>query len=285
MKKRFRKLKRFFRKRKKIFIALAVVAGAVLFAFILKRFVRQVDMTPVQQPYFTTSANNVVVGVEDLPEVSELELLPVYKEMHEKNKDMAGWLRIEGMVIDYPVMLTPGDENYYLNRDFNGNENVNGSLIFDTDSNVGTGTKADNYMYVDETGNVVSDPPSDNIIIHGHTMKNGNMFGDLDLFQEQEFGREHSIMEFDTLYEKRKYELISVFYTQVYYSDEDVFKFYEFFNADTQQEFDNWYENIKKMSLYDTGVKASFGDEFLTLSCCSYQTEDGRFVVIGKRIE
>ena len=58
-----------------------------------------------------------------------------------------------------------------------------------------------------------------------------------------------------------------------------------FFQADTQEEFDDWYENIKAMSLYDAGVTAEYGDEFITLSCCSYQVEDGRFVVVGKRIK
>lgn len=50
------------------------------------------------------------------------------------------------------------------------------------------------------------------------------------------------------------------------------------------EEFDDWYENIMKLSLYDTGVTAEFGDEFITLSCCSYHTEDGRFVVVGKEL-
>lgn len=50
------------------------------------------------------------------------------------------------------------------------------------------------------------------------------------------------------------------------------------------EEFDDWYSNIKEMSLYDTGISAELGDEFITLSCCSYQVEDGRFVVVGKRI-
>lgn len=86
------------------------------------------------------------------------------------------------------------------------------------------------------------------------------------------------------MYEKREYELIAVFYSQVYLKTDEVFKYYRFFQADTQEEFDNLYENIKSMSLYDTGVSAEPGDEFLTLSCCSYHTEDGRFVVVGKRI-
>ena len=61
--------------------------------------------------------------------------------------------------------------------------------------------------------------------------------------------------------------------------------YYQFFQADTQDEFDDWYDNIKAMSLYDTGVTAEYGDEFITLSCCAYQVEDGRFVVVGKRIK
>ena len=85
-------------------------------------------------------------------------------------------------------------------------------------------------------------------------------------------------------YEKREYELMAVFFSQVYYQSEDVFKYYDFFEADTQEEFDDWYQNIKELSLYDTGVTAQLGDEFITLSACAYHVEDGRFVVVGKRI-
>ena len=82
------------------------------------------------------------------------------------------------------------------------------------------------------------------------------MFGNLKLYQDKEYGLSHNIICFDTLYEKREYELIAVFYSQVYYQSEDVFKYYNFFQADTQEEFDDWYSNIKVMSLYDTGVTA-----------------------------
>ena len=116
-------------------------------------------------------------------------------------------------------------------------------------------------------------------------MKSGEMFGNLKLYKDAEYGAEHHIICFDSLYEEREYELIAVFYSQVYYESDDIFKYYKFFQADTQEEFDDWYENIKEMSLYDTGVTAQFGDEFLTLSCCSYHVEDGRFVVVGKRMK
>lgn len=203
-------------------------------------------------------------------------ILPQYQELYEQNQDLIGWLRIEGTNIDYPVMQTPQDEEYYLRRDFYGEENRNGCLIMDTDSNVGVGDWEHEY----QNGSA----PSTNLIIHGHTMKSGEMFGNLNLYEDEAYGLAHNIICFDSLYEQREYELIAVFYSQVFYENQDVFKYYKFFQADTQEEFDDWYHNIKQLSLYDTNVTAGFGDEFITLSCCSYHVEDGRFVVVAKRI-
>lgn len=205
------------------------------------------------------------------------EILPEYHTLHQKNPDMVGWLSIEGTNIDYPVMQTMEDEDYYLYRNFYQEESRSGCLVLDTDSVPGAGTKENHYA--DGT------PPSTNLIIHGHTMPSGEMFGSLKLCADEEYGREHSIICFDTLYEKRRYELIAAFYSQVYYENEEVFKYYQFFQADSDEEFSDWYENIQKLSLYHTGVTAAPGDEFITLSCCSYHVEDGRFVVVGKRTE
>lgn len=237
---------------------------------------------PVSESFEVTEEPEPVVTPE--PEITpepELEpveytILPEYQELYDINSYLIGWLTIDGTVIDYPVVKTPEDEEMYLYLDFYGNYNVNGTLIMDTDSIVGVGTAE--YDYRDGVA------PSTNLIIHGHTMKNGNMFGYLNRYATKSYGEEHNIIKFDSLYEHREYELISCFYTQVYYAYQDVFKYYNFFDAQTQEDFDYWYDNIKSLAMYDTGVTAEFGDEFITLSCCSYQVEDGRFVVIGKRI-
>lgn len=229
-------------------------------------------------------AESIVIGETEPEEGSvsydvqqeEPVIVPEYQELYEQNQDFIGWLRIEGTNINYPVMQTPQDEEYYLYRDFYGEENQNGCLIMDTDSNVGVGDREHEY----QNGSV----PSTNLIIHGHTMKSGEMFGDLDLYADETYGLEHSIICFDSLYEHREYELMAVFYSQVFYENQDVFKYYKFFQADTGEEFDDWYDNIKQLSLYDTGVTAEFGDEFITLSCCAYHVEDGRFVVVARRI-
>jgi len=196
-------------------------------------------------------------------EEEEPVILAQYADLYAQNNDLAGWLSIEGTVMDYPVMQNADDE-YYLHRDFYGNESKYGCLYVRGKADLADGT---------------------NVIIYGHNMKDGSMFGDLDLYQSADFCREHSTISFDTLYEKHTYEIIAVFRSQVYDSDEDVFKYYQFYEAHTQEEFDDFYQNIKELSLYDTGVTAQFGDTFLTLSTCAYHVTDGRFVVVAKRCD
>lgn len=224
------------------------------------------------------TVGNPVVEATIIPTTApEPEMRIEYAVLYEENPDIIGWLSIKDTNIDYPVMQTPEDEDYYLHRDFYEKENRNGCLIMDTDSTVGVGCREQEY--------IGGTKPSTNLIIHGHTMKSGLMFGKLSLYEDEAYGKEHNIICFDSLYEKREYELISVFRSQVYKKSDDVFKYYQFFQAETEDEFRTWYRNIKERALYDTGVTARFGDEFITLTCCAYHVEDGRFVVVGKRVK
>lgn len=193
----------------------------------------------------------------------EPAMLEQYADLYEENKDLAGWLSIEGMKIDYPVMQSEDDE-YYLHHDFYGADSQYGCLYVRGQADLDAGT---------------------NFIIYGHNMKDGSMFGDLDLYLKESFYKEHPSISFDTLYEERTYEIVAVFRSQVYNTDDDVFKYYQFYEADTQEEFEDFYGNIKELSLYDTGVEAKYGDTFLTLSTCAYHVPDGRLVVVAKRTE
>ncbi len=189
-------------------------------------------------------------------------ILKKYQDLYEKNQDMVGWLSIEGMQIDYPVMRCE-DGEYYLHHDFYGEEDKYGCLFVKEEADV--------------------DTPGTNFIIYGHNMKDGSMFGDLDLYREEEFFKEHREISFDTLYEERTYEIMAVFLSQVYENDQDVFKYYQFYEAKTPEEFDTFYENVKKLSFYNTEVEAEYGDTFLTLSTCTYHVEDGRLVIVAKK--
>ena len=76
-----------------------------------------------------------------------------------------------------------------------------------------------------------------------------------------------------------------VFRSQVYSEDDLVFKYYQFINANSEEEFNSYMKEMEVMSLYDTGVVANYGDSLLTLSTCDHSQEDGRFVVVAKRIK
>lgn len=187
-----------------------------------------------------------------------------YSNLFEQNEDMVAWIQIDDTKIDLPIVQTLEDEDKYLLLDFEGNYNVNGTLLMDTDSD--------------------ASKPSTNIIIHGHNMKSGEMFGDLDLYADETYAKEHEIITVFYQGVKKEYQVMSTFYSQVYKKSDKVFKFYKFFEATNLEEFNDYYENCKQLALFDTGVEAGFGDEFLTLSTCSYQVENGRFVVVAKMI-
>ncbi|MCH5345218.1 MAG: class B sortase [Acetatifactor sp.] len=202
---------------------------------------------------------------EGTEEPEEIRVSNPYQDSFLANEDMAAWIVIPDTNIDYPVMWTPRDETYYLYRDFEGKDNQNGCLLLDTDSCI--------------------DPLTTNLIIHGHNMRSGAMFGKLTDYESEDFYKEHKQIILYTEECQRNYEIIAVFRSQVYKKTDEVFKFYKFFQADTQEEFDDFYHNITEMSIYDTGVTAEFGDHFITLSTCVYHVEQGRFVVVAKEVE
>lgn len=256
-------------------IAVAVIA-AIALIFLLRNFYgeemeSEAKMEELRVELGTESAEEDIEEPEvqpsstPTPTPKPLEKNP-YADLFVQNGDMAFWLVVDGTVIDYPVMQTPEDENYYLERDFEGNEDKAGCLLLDTDS----------PLY--------GKNPTTNLIIHGHNMKAGTMFGGLMQYEDENYCTEHKHMEIYTRTDKREYEVISVFYSQVYYPTDMVFKYYNFFQADNELEFNYFYDNIKEMSMYDTGVTAELGDHFLTLSTCAYHVEDGRFVVVAKEI-
>ncbi len=187
-----------------------------------------------------------------------------YADFFSTYPDAVAWLEIPDTNISYPVMWTPGNETKYLYLNYDGTKNQNGSLLLDTDSSLS--------------------PLTTNLIIHGHNMKSGAMFGTLMNYKDQTYYEQHKEMLLFTADCERKYEVIAAFRSKVYLTTDKVFKYYKFFQANTEDEFNNFYNNIKKMSVYDTGVTAEFGDRFITLSTCTSYTDNGRFVVVAKEI-
>jgi len=197
-------------------------------------------------------------------DMSVPDILPEYEKIHQKNQKLIGWVKIDDTIIDYPVMQTVNNE-YYLNHNFNQEEDRNGCIFMDYQCDVVKGC--------------------DNIILYGHHMKSGKMFGTLNKYSEEAYYEEHPIIQFDTIYEKGKYQVMYVFRSKVYSEEDVTFKYYQFINAASEMEFNSYLNEMAELSLYDTGITASYGDKLLTLSTCDYQEKKGRFVVVAKKID
>ncbi len=188
--------------------------------------------------------------------------------LYAQNSDIVGWLTIEDTSIDYPVVQTPSDSDYYLRRNFQKESSTAGTL------------------FVDGSSSMV-DPLSANWIIYGHNMKNGTMFHDLLDYADEEFYKTHTTFTFDTIEGIGSggiYEVVAVCYTQVYSQDEDVFKYYKYANITSAVAFDEYVAGVKALSIYDTGVTPTWGDQLITLSTCEYSVTNGRFIVVARYV-
>ena len=179
------------------------------------------------------------------------------------NPDMVGWVKIDGTNVNYPVMQTKENPDYYLNHDFYKNESVYGCPYVQANCDVKT--------------------PSDNVIIYAHHMNDGSMFANLELFRSKDFWSSHKTISFDTLDTKANYDILAVFAIPVDESDKNTFKFYEFVNSYDPDHFSTFVAKCKALSFYETGVSAKYGDKLLTLATCEYTNENGRLVVVAKR--
>ena len=200
---------------------------------------------------------------KDIPEVLE-----EYKVIYQQHKKLIGWLKFDdkdiGGKYGFPVMQTE-DNEFFLSHNSELKSDKNGAIFLDTNCDVLK--------------------PSTNFILYGHHMKSGAMFGNLDHYAKESYWKKYPYVSFDTIYEKGIYQVMYVFRSHVFSEEEIAFKYYQFTDCISATEFDSYMEEMAKMSLYDTGVTAQFGDQLLTLSTCDYQEQDGRFVVVCKKVK
>ena len=183
------------------------------------------------------------------------------RQLYQINNNFVGWLNIENTTINYPVMQTKNNPNYYLKRNF-----------YKKYSSYGT-------PYISEQCDVKI---SDNLIIYGHHMKNKAMFGTLENYKSEKYYNNHKIITFETLEKSTNYEIFAVFKT-VAYSNEG-FKYYNFINLQNDEEYNTFINKCKELSFYETNKMPKYGDKLITLSTCEYSNKNGRLVVVAYEI-
>jgi Uncharacterized protein conserved in bacteria len=184
--------------------------------------------------------------------------------LHKKNGDIVGWLKIGGTRIDYPVMQTPDENEYYLRRNFRKESSIAGTPFMDAGSVIGT---------------------SKNYLIFGHNIKSGTMFHDLLKYEDKAFWKKHKTFSFDMLDGHHKYKVIAAFYSQIYPVKSSQFKYYKQMSITSESEYVSYIRNVKALAEYDTGITPKWGRQLITLSTCAYQVNDGRFAVVAVKIK
>lgn len=212
----------------------------------------------------TEILNNIEIdNTEITPQKTEMMLK--LEELQKENNEIIGWIEIEGTNINYPV-LQANNNDFYLTHNYKKEKAPSGSLFLDKNFDL--------------------ENVSSNYLIYGHRNKQGLMFEDLLKYAKESFYKDHKTIKFTTNKEDAVYEILAVFYSKVYYkSEKDVFRYYYFVNANNEAEYNEFINEAKKASIYDTGVTAQYGEQLLTLSTCEYSQEDGRFVIVAKKIK
>lgn len=197
----------------------------------------------------------------DLPKYADSGKLYCYDSLYEENHDLIGWVSIPDTQVDYPVMQTKENEEYYLRRNFHKKSASSGTPFMDQ-------------------GSAPEDPYSC-VIIYGHNMKSGDMFHELEQYTDKTYFETHPTIAFDTLYEQREYQIAAV--VEVDLNDKSHFQYYAHDAFPSSDSYDAFLAQAKEEALYDTGVTGVYGQQMLILSTCSYAVsgDSGRLAVIA----
>lgn len=188
-------------------------------------------------------------------------VIPQFEPLIASNSDICGWIYIPNAAISYPVMWTPDDPEFYLRRDFYKNSSRSGTPF------IGEACTVD----------------SDCLIIYGHNMKNGTMFGSLNQYSEKSFWEDNPAIMFNTLYEYRNYQVFAAVTCRLSENESEGFQFYQYSGDMTEAQFNELKDWLIKHAAYDTEVMPEYGDQILMVSTCGDTYSDERFLIAAFR--
>lgn len=185
-----------------------------------------------------------------------------FAELLKINQDMRGWINIPGTVLSLPVVQGI-DNSYYLNHDFYGAQDRHGTIFFDCEADLFEGEP--------------------NIVIYGHNMRDGSMFGILKEYRKEAFYKEHPSFFVYMQGEAWEYKIMAVLRNDIFTGNDETFQYYDYKQIEDEETFEEYCQAVRERAIYDTGVEAQAGDELVTLCTCDYMSANQRLLVIGKK--
>ena len=121
------------------------------------------------------------------------------------------------------------------------------------------------------------------MIFYGHHMKDGTMFNNLLNYDDPEYAKAHDTIEVDYVNGgKKSYRVFAYGKTDALKKG---FNVYDYVNIQNKGDFNAYIKGVKSMTKKDTGITPKWGDNIITLSTCSYHSEEGRYVVVAVEIK
>lgn len=232
-----------------------------------QQFASATTVQPTDAPTATPEPAGTAIPAQQSTEtapvvVTEPVLQPQFEALYAQNSDLVGWIKT-GESIDLPVLYR--DNEFYMDHDFYGAYSSAGSIFLDERNNV--------------------DFSDDHMLIYGHNMKNGSMFGTLKAYREVSYLRQYPIISLQYAWESepRKYVLVSLFDASMTPSDPSYIKITEF-NFDTPEEKQEFIDAMLRKSTYDIPLEVNADDQLITLVTCSYTHDDGRYLLMARQL-
>lgn len=241
------------KKSKRRWLNFMITICFIIFAVVLCYLIYNFNIDSQDQKQFDDMAQTITIE-ESTDENADSD--SGITDLINRNPDCIGWIRISGTKIDYPVMQTKSNPQYYLRRDFNKQYSYLGTPFMDSRCDA-------NY--------------DNNLIVYGHNMRDGKMFAELLKYRDKAYFKEHNIIHFITPNGVQEYEVVAIIKVE---NDDD---WYGYTCQTDKESFSNLISHIKNKPLYFTQDEIQYGDHFLTLSTCEYSQTNGRLIVIAKR--
>ena len=186
-----------------------------------------------------------------------------YALYYANNPQTIGYLKIPGTSIDTPVVQADNDK-YYIRHDFYGKSTSYGAIF---------ASHIDDFQPIDR-----------NTLLYGHNMNDGSRFAPLLNYRNLDFFKQHPLIRFDTLFEKHYWKVCAVILTNGSTEENNGYFFDFTFDNCSDTCFEEYIEELKKRSLFDTGVDILPTDKLLTLCTCSYEFTNARLVVVARMV-
>lgn len=187
-----------------------------------------------------------------------------YARLFATNQDFVGYLSADGIDMALPIVQANNDDKY-MKKNFYGQTTKYGCPFV---------THLNNITELDM-----------NTVIFGHHMNDGTVFGILDKYKTIEGFKAAPLISFNTIYKDYQWKVVAAFITNAYEKDDNGYVFqYYFTSLSTQERFSAFLNELSQRSLYDTGVDVLPSDKILTLSTCSHEFTDARFVVVARLV-